>query len=79
MSHPIKNFSFGLFSAIFGGVALFSKDNIIRGFAQTGIDFCESCGKVLDKPNDPSSIKRGAICLQCKIEAEEELNQLQSS
>jgi hypothetical protein len=71
MSNKAKDLSFNLANILVGGFALFPKDNILRGFAQTGIDFCETCGKVLDRPGDQSSIKRGAICLECKIEADQ--------
>ncbi len=62
---------FGNFLAAFAGFATKSDIKYISGFAQTGIDFCTNCGKILNRECDPSSIKRGDICLQCAIEDNE--------
>ena len=59
---------FGNLLAAVNGFAVKSDIKIISGFAQTGIDFCEKCGKVLDREGDSSSIKRGGICLECHID-----------
>ena len=73
MNRRIKNLFYTIPAALFGGPIMHSDIAFLRGFAQHRIDFCETCGKVLDRPDDPSSIKRGGICLECKIDADLDL------
>lgn len=69
MKKSLKAHTFNFLTAFWaGGAALWHSSNVVRGLAQTGVEFCKNCGKPIDRPNDVSSIRRGDICLGCHLE-----------
>ena len=68
MKRLLKAQTFNIINYMTGGAALWHSSSVVRGLAQTGVEFCENCGKVLDRPDDITSVRRGDYCLECDLE-----------